>query len=286
LKNKIQCIPRFSRPSSPLPARRWTMEARIAAWDAILGARRVRRLHKTSVSLPSTPKPSMSSLFAKEDAAAALLAALAKKSEVEAATKAAAAIISLKHQLDERKREARRERYQKENAAPAAALPPRRMGLLKIGDAHVRTLRQVLGVAPRVATERREIHGITGCDSRCTPHLSLGTNDSQSVHGRRTVGSGRDAHSLPTLAPSPPPQPRPPHLPNPHRPLPVLPPILAHVLSPDALRVKRETYLRRLRREDTVRRLAYAPTQAESAPLAFKLSTSRRTNMSLLTFDF
>ena len=182
----------------------------------------MRRLHKTSVSLPSTPKPSMSSLFAKEDAAAALLAALAKKSEVEAATKAAAAIISLKHQLDERKREARRERYQKENAAPAAALPPRRMGLLKIGDAHVRTLRQVRGVAPRVATE-----------PRC-----------------------------------------------------VLPPILVHVLSPDALRVKRETYLRRLVREDTVRRLAYAPTQAESAPLAFKLSTSRQTNTSLLTFDF
>ena len=214
----------FSLPSSPSrprfpAARRWTMEARIAAWDAILGARRVRRLHKTSVSLPSTPKTSISSLFAKEDAAAAArLAALEKKSEVEAATKAAAALLSLKHQL-EREREARRERYQ--NAAAAAALPPRRIGLL-IGDAHVRTLRQVRGVAPRVATE-----------PRC-----------------------------------------------------VLPPILVHVLSPDALRVKRETYLRRLRREDTVRRLAYAPTQAESAPLAFKLSTSRRTNMSLLTFDF
>ena len=192
------------------------MEARIAAWDAILGA---RRLHKTSVSLPPTPKASISSLFAKEDAAAELLAALAKKSEDEAATKAAAAILSLKHQL-EQEREARRERYQ--NAAAAAALPRRRIGLLKIGEAHVRTLRQLRGVAPRVVTE-----------PRC-----------------------------------------------------VLPPILAHVLSPDALRVKRETYLRRLVREDTVRRLAYAPTQADTAPLAFKLSTSRQTNMSLMTFVF
>ena len=196
------------------------MEARIAAWDAILGA---RRLHKTSVSLPPTPKASISSLFAKEDAAAELLAALAKKSEDEAATKAAAAILSLKHQL-EREREARRERYQNTTrlAAAAAALPRRRIGLLKIGEAHVRTLRQLRGVAPRVVTE-----------PRC-----------------------------------------------------VLPPILAHVLSPDALRVKRETYLRRLVREDTVRRLAYAPTQADTAPLAFKLSTSRQTNMSLMTFVF
>ena len=195
------------------------MEARIAAWDAILGA---RRLHKTSVSLPPTPKASISSLFAKEDAAAELLAALAKKSEDEAATKAAAAILSLKHQL-EREREARRERYQNGRAAAAAAaLPRRRIGLLKIGEAHVRTLRQLRGVAPRVVTE-----------PRC-----------------------------------------------------VLPPILAHVLSPDALRVKRETYLRRLVREDTVRRLAYAPTQADTAPLAFKLSTSRQTNMSLMTFVF
>ena len=194
------------------------MEARIAAWDAILGA---RRLHKTSVSLPPTPKASISSLFAKEDAAAELLAALAKKSEDEAATKAAAAILSLKHQLG-REREARRKRYQ--NAAAAAALPRRRIGLIGEvrGVRQVRTLRQVRGVAPRVATE-----------PRC-----------------------------------------------------LLPPILAHVLSPDALRVERESYLRRLAREDTVRRLAYAPTQADTAPLAFKLSTSRQTNMSRITYVF
>ena len=205
------------------------MEARIAAWD-VLWARSPKALKTKrmppSASLPSTPKTSLSSLFAKEDAAAvaaALLAALAKKkSEDMAATKAAAAKLSLKHQL-EREREARRERYQN-RAAAAAALPRRRIGLIGEvrGVRQVRTLRQVRGVAPRVATE-----------PRC-----------------------------------------------------LLPPILAHVLSPDALRVKRESYLRRLVREDTVRRLAYAPTQADTAPLAFKLSTSRQTNMSLMTFVF
>ena len=204
------------------------MEARIAAWD-VLWARSPKALKTKrmppSASLPSTPKTSLSSLFAKEDAAAvaaALLAALAKKkSEDEAATKAAAAKLSLKHQL-EREREARRERYK--NAAAAAALPRRRIGLIGEvrGVRQVRTLRQVRGVAPRVATE-----------PRC-----------------------------------------------------LLPPILAHVLSPDALRVKRESYLRRLVREDTVRRLAYAPTQADTAPLAFKLSTSRQTNMSRMTYAF
>ena len=204
------------------------MEARIAAWD-VLWARSPKALKTKrmppSASLPSTPKTSLSSLFAKEDAAAvaaALLAALAKKkSEDEAATKAAAAKLSLKHHL-EREREARRERYQ--NATAAAALPRRRIGLIGEvrGVRQVRTLRQVRGVAPRVATE-----------PRC-----------------------------------------------------LLPPILAHVLSPDALRVKRESYLRRLVREDTVRRLAYAPTQADTAPLAFKLSTSRQTNMSRITYVF
>ena len=42
-----------------------------------------------------------------------------------------------------------------------------------------------------------------------------------------------------------------------------LPPILVHVLSPDALRMKRDKYLRKLAREDRKRKEEYAPEEEQ-----------------------